>query len=159
MNSFCPSKLVFRLFAFDEFTVCEKPPPTLPILCSCSSQPFPGSLLPWPPPGCSSLVLSLLPAASWPPPPLCAHPCAQGHSSIPALLCQPHPSTALPPSRISKPGNQASLSSSKSILQRALGTEAFALWLPPGLDFTPQSRSWEPKKICRWNKTVSFYLH
>lgn len=72
-----------------------------------------------------------------------------------------HTPTALPPSRISKPGMAASSSSSKSIAQ-CLAQEqcdAFSLWLSPGLDFTLQPRSCEPEKVCSWNKTFPFYLH
>lgn len=53
----------------------EKPSPTLPILCSCSSEPFPGSLLPWPSPGCSSLSSDTLSLPRFPHPPGHCHPC------------------------------------------------------------------------------------
>lgn len=69
----------------------EEPPPTLPILCSCSSQPFPGSLghhqdaAPCPQTLCPLLLH----------PPGCCHPCVPIPVPRDTAQCQPDsPSTS-----------------------------------------------------------------
>lgn len=132
MNSFCPLKLLFRLFL-------GSPHPRCPLRAAAALSPFPGPFSPGRHTRTRLLVfrhaltLPCFPHPSAPEPgsaaacvcPSLCHPRYTAPSLLSSAKLTPWPPTplkarsptALPPSRISKPGNRASFSGSKSTLQ------------------------------------------